>query len=159
MNIFFLDYDPKKCAQYHLDKHVVKMIVETAQMLYSVHWFLELSLPSSAYKKAHINHPCSIWARTSLENYLSTKYAFSSSKYVCEFCEYVAKNQSAMSAHKRGCKINIVTTSENENELVENISTNPEQIVIDIVLPSVCEIKTSDSNRKQKTTKTTKNKK
>ena len=95
----------------------------------------------------------------SLENYLSTKYAFSSSKYVCEFCEYVAKNQSAMSAHKRGCKINIVTTSENENELVENISTNPEQIVIDIVLPSVCEIKTSDSNRKQKTTKTTKNKK
>jgi hypothetical protein len=70
MNIFFLDYDPKKCAQYHLDKHVVKMIVETAQMLYSVHWFLELSLPSNAYKKAHINHPCSIWARTSLENYI-----------------------------------------------------------------------------------------
>jgi len=70
MNIFFLDYDPKKCAQYHLDKHVVKMIVETAQMLYSVHWFLQLDLPETAYKKAHINHPCSIWARTSLENYI-----------------------------------------------------------------------------------------
>jgi len=70
MNIFFLDYDPKKCAQYHLDKHVVKMIVETAQMLYSVHWFMELTLPETAYKKAHINHPCSIWARTSLENYI-----------------------------------------------------------------------------------------
>jgi hypothetical protein len=69
MNIFFLDYDPKKCAQYHLDKHVVKMIVETAQMLYSVHWFLELSLPSNAYKKTHVNHPCSVWARTSIENY------------------------------------------------------------------------------------------
>jgi len=40
----------------------------------------------------------------SLEHFLSTKYAFSCSKFVCEFCEYIAKNQSAMSAHKRGCK-------------------------------------------------------
>jgi hypothetical protein len=40
----------------------------------------------------------------SLEHFLSTKYAFSSSKFVCEFCDYVGKNQSAMSAHKRGCK-------------------------------------------------------
>jgi hypothetical protein len=40
----------------------------------------------------------------SLEHFLSTKYAFSCSKFVCEFCDYVGKNQSAMSAHKRGCK-------------------------------------------------------
>jgi hypothetical protein len=39
-----------------------------------------------------------------LEAYLSTRYAFSSSKYVCEYCDYVAKNQSGMSAHKRYCK-------------------------------------------------------
>jgi hypothetical protein len=74
MNIFFLDPDPRKCAQYHLDKHVVKMILETAQMLYSVHWVLELELPEIAYKKTHINHPCSIWARTSVQNY----------KWLCE---------------------------------------------------------------------------
>ena len=37
----------------------------------------------------------------SLEQFLSTRYAFSSSKYVCEICQYVGKNQSAMSAHKR----------------------------------------------------------
>ena len=37
----------------------------------------------------------------SLEHFLSTKYAFSCSKFVCEFCDYVGKNQSAMSAHKR----------------------------------------------------------
>jgi hypothetical protein len=70
MNIFFLHYDPKKCAQYHLDKHVVKMILETAQMLYSVHWVLELNLPDNAYKKTHVNHPCSIWARSSQDNYI-----------------------------------------------------------------------------------------
>ena len=42
----------------------------------------------------------------SLKKYLSTKYAFSTSNYVCEVCEYVAKNQSALAAHKRGkeCK-------------------------------------------------------
>jgi len=40
----------------------------------------------------------------SLEKFLSKKYASSSSKYVCEFCDYIGKNQSAMSAHKRGCK-------------------------------------------------------
>ncbi len=47
------------------------MIIETAQMLYSAHWTLnpEGLLPT-AYRLAHKNHPCSIWARTSLENYL-----------------------------------------------------------------------------------------
>ncbi len=37
MNIFILDLDVKKCAQYHVDKHVVKMILETAQLLCGVH--------------------------------------------------------------------------------------------------------------------------
>ena len=33
MNIFILDWDVKKCAQYHVDKYVVKMILETASYL------------------------------------------------------------------------------------------------------------------------------
>jgi len=33
MNIFYLDKDPVKAAQYSCDKHVVKMILESAQML------------------------------------------------------------------------------------------------------------------------------
>ena len=37
MNIFFLDYDVVKCAKYHCDKHVVKMILETAQLLCGAH--------------------------------------------------------------------------------------------------------------------------
>jgi len=67
MNIFFLDYDPKKCAQYHNDKHVIKMILETAQLLCGVHWVTGNEAP---YKLSHKNHPCSIWVRSSLENYL-----------------------------------------------------------------------------------------
>ena len=67
MNIFFLDSDPKKCAEYHCDKHVVKMILETAQLLCGAHW---VSGNNAPYKLSHKNHPCSIWVRSSLSNYL-----------------------------------------------------------------------------------------
>jgi Pyrimidine dimer DNA glycosylase len=70
MNIFVLSLDPREAAQLHCDKHVIKMIIESAQMLYSAHWALESSLPSNAYKQAHTNHPCSKWVRESLDNYL-----------------------------------------------------------------------------------------
>jgi len=73
MNIFLLDYDVKKCAQAHVDKHVVKMILETAQLLCGVHWVTD-SQSTAPYKLSHKNHPCSIWTRESLSNYL----------YLCE---------------------------------------------------------------------------
>jgi hypothetical protein len=56
----------------------------------------------------------------SLEHFLSTKYAFSCSKFVCEFCDYVGKNQSAMSAHKRGCK-GKKNDSDNETEPIKSV--------------------------------------
>lgn len=40
MNIFVLHPNPKKAARYHADKHVVKMLLESVQMLYSAHWVL-----------------------------------------------------------------------------------------------------------------------
>jgi hypothetical protein len=70
MNIFFLSWNPRTAAEYHCDKHVVKMIIECAQLLYSAHWVIGSPLPSTAYKLAHRNHPCSIWTRLSLANYL-----------------------------------------------------------------------------------------
>jgi hypothetical protein len=74
MNIFFLDEDVKKCAQYHVDKHVVKMILETAQLLCGVHHVTAHDTSHVPYKLSHKNHPCSIWCRESLSNYL----------YLCE---------------------------------------------------------------------------
>ena len=70
MNIFFLDDDIKKCAQYHCDKHVVKMILETAQLLCGVHHVIDQVTDQVPYKLSHKNHPCSIWTRESLTNYL-----------------------------------------------------------------------------------------
>lgn len=69
MNIFVLDTNVRLAARYHNDKHVVKMILESAQMLCTVyHAFgFDGDIP---YKKAHINHPCTVWARTSIENFM-----------------------------------------------------------------------------------------
>lgn len=69
MNIFVLDDDPKLCAMAHCDKHVVKMILETAQMICTTHHLIggyEYEIP---YKSTHINHPCNRWLRDSVENY------------------------------------------------------------------------------------------
>lgn len=69
MNIFFLDTDPKVCAQYHCDKHVVKMILETAQILCSVHKVNKSRL-QTPYKPTHLGHPCVQWASECIANYL-----------------------------------------------------------------------------------------
>jgi len=75
MNIFFLDENPKLSAKYHVDKHVVKMILETAQLLCSVHHVIDPpNIHQVPYKLSHKNHPCAVWARESLSNYL----------YLCE---------------------------------------------------------------------------
>ena len=71
MNVFFLDENPILCAQYHNNSHCVKMILEHSQILCSVHWVTGNDAP---YRLTHKNHPCSIWARESLSNYL----------YLCE---------------------------------------------------------------------------
>jgi hypothetical protein len=67
MNIFVLDSDISKCAKDHCDKHCVKMILESVQLLCGVHWVTGGNAP---YKLSHKNHPCSIWARQSYSNYV-----------------------------------------------------------------------------------------
>lgn len=69
MNIFVLDTDPKKCAEYHANSHVVKMVLETAQLLCGSHHVTE-SQYDIPYKLSHKNHPCSIWVRECIENYI-----------------------------------------------------------------------------------------
>lgn len=89
MNVFFLDSDPKKCAQYHVDRHVVKMIIEYAQLLSTAHrlidgvesiglsksgrkqklWKLDDDRDDAIYKATHVNHPSAKWARHCAMNY------------------------------------------------------------------------------------------
>jgi len=71
MNIFYLDKDPKLAAIYQYNKHVVKMILESAQMLCTAHHCYgsaeqQANVP---YKQAHLNHPSTVWARQSKSTY------------------------------------------------------------------------------------------
>jgi hypothetical protein len=91
MNIFYLDHDPCIAARTMCDKHVVKMIVETAQMLSTTHRYT-MGVPINSihpvsgrsYKKylmgdpkmdqilckaTMINHPCNVWIRESTSHY------------------------------------------------------------------------------------------
>jgi len=85
MNIFFLSMNPKIAAEWHCDKHVVKMLLESTQLLWTAQHIiaqeagisLELTdAPTTkdgsrrGYKPTHKNHPCAIWVRKSLANYM-----------------------------------------------------------------------------------------
>lgn len=68
MNIFVLHAQPRTAARMHCDKHVVKMVMETAQLLSTAH-YLAGSHAKPMLEPTHINHPCSVWARDCAGNY------------------------------------------------------------------------------------------
>lgn len=109
MNIFVLSTDPKEAAEFHCDKHVVKMILETGQMLCAAHWIgwqrslktdtslrrrafmerLASEIPSQLippWKMTHAGHPCTQWAQRSAENY---EWLLSLGMHLCR--EYTAR--------------------------------------------------------------------
>ena len=89
MNIFYVDTCPVRAAQSLVDKHCVKMILESAQLLSTAHrvidgietkgksatgrnvkrWILADSREPVLYSATHINHPSAVWCRQSVENY------------------------------------------------------------------------------------------
>jgi hypothetical protein len=68
LNIFYLHEDPRKAAEYQYNKHVVKMILESAQMLCTAHHHYGDG-DNVPYKKAHYNHPSTIWVRENSLHY------------------------------------------------------------------------------------------
>ena len=90
MNVFYLDHHTQRCEKQHVDKHVVKMIVEYAQLLSTAHRVLDgeeyegrtannrrirrfkmadSNIENTLYKASHINHPSAIWVRQSSQHY------------------------------------------------------------------------------------------
>lgn len=131
MNIFYLDTDPVKAAQMNCDKHVVKMILECAQLLSTAHRFLDgvLWVDDSSgrkikkwkinngfeeilYKATHINHPSAIWARENVNNY---NWLYNHFIALCD--EYTYRYGKV---HLTDTKLRNVLC-----EIPENISTNP----------------------------------
>ena len=90
MNIFLLNENPLLCAEQHCDKHVVKMVIEYAQLMSTAHRYLDgelygdlteagrkikrwrhpnSNMESTLYKASHVNHPDGLWVRSSSANY------------------------------------------------------------------------------------------
>ena len=69
MNIFYLSEDPNQAAKYMYNKHVVKMILESAQLLCTAHIISDGDIGRVPYKATHKNHPSAIWTRESTSNY------------------------------------------------------------------------------------------
>lgn len=94
MNIFYLHEDPRQCAEWHIDKHVVKMPTEYAQLLSTAHrmldgkltyitrvdangrsrkvkrWIIDDDRNENVYQAGHYNHPSARWVRESKANYM-----------------------------------------------------------------------------------------
>jgi len=90
VNIFYLSNNPTECAQQHVDKHVVKMILEYGQLMSTAHrvldgqpyyaktannrniqrWLLPDSREEVMWKASHMNHPSGIWVRQSADHYM-----------------------------------------------------------------------------------------
>lgn len=84
MNIFYLHQDAQTAAQAMTNKHVIKMILESAQLLSTAHHVLDGDLARDKdllYKPTHRNHPSAVWVRQSGEHYL---WLYKHFLYLCE---------------------------------------------------------------------------
>ena len=83
MNIFVTSHCPAESARFLDDKRVIKMVLESAQLLSTA---INLNGGNAPYKTTHQNHPCNIWARESRNNYIWLLEHFAA---LCE--EYTAR--------------------------------------------------------------------
>lgn len=115
MNIFYLDQNPKICAEMHNDKHCVKMIIEYAQLMSTAHRVLDgdeyydltangrkikrwrmkdIEFENGLMKASHINHPSGVWVRASKENY----------KWLCEMWLWLMKEYTHRYGKHHACE-------------------------------------------------------
>jgi hypothetical protein len=126
VNIFFLDSDATTAAEWQCDRHVIKMILETAQLLSTAHreldgdgWADEIGL----YKRTHKNHPSAVWARASTAHY---RWLY---RHFCALCnEYRYRYGKE---HKTWSKIGTMLSESPDNCPVDGW-TDPPQCMPDV---------------------------
>ena len=153
MNIFILDNDPIQAAQLQCDKHVVKMIVESAQTLSTVHRMVDGIMerrPSKSgsmlqyfkldddredilYKACHYNHPSTVWTRECCKNY---DWHYRHFVALCEEYTYRYGKTHATDLKLRSILRNPphgITRTDNKTPFKLAMSSNPECIFEDAV--------------------------
>ncbi|NBR60118.1 MAG: hypothetical protein EBT86_00440 [Actinobacteria bacterium] len=129
MNIFVLHPNPRKAARWHCDSHVVKMLLELCQLLYTAHWALAvpstaatfsaielsrhqktlkipdslLTAPDGGYRPVHIHHPCALWTRRTLGNY----------NWLCCLAWELANEFRHRFGHEHSCEAHVIWLKNN----------------------------------------------
>lgn len=123
MNVFYLSKNADACARYHCDKHVVKMILEYAQLLSTAHRVLDGEQvvvvkngrrcrtyvlrghlhEATLYKATHVNHPSARWVRESTANYTWLWHLF------CAVCDEYTHRYGKI--HKTESKLRMILTA------------------------------------------------
>ena len=97
MTIFVTDPCPIKSAQSQCDKHVVKMVLESAQMLSTAWriWDADWSENHELYKSAYAKHPCTVWVQQATENYtwLYDHFSALSDEYTHRYSKHHASSR------------------------------------------------------------------
>lgn len=135
MNVFFVDRCPYKAAQSLVDSHVVKMVVESAQLLSTAHrvldgtpisvlnengrrvkrWVLPDDRETVLYLATHQNHPSAVWSRANKYNY----------KWL--YCHWLGLMQEYKHRYgkQHSCERMIFTLCKVPNNIADNPFTDP----------------------------------
>lgn len=154
MNIFYFDKNPRTCAAQHCDKHVVKMILEYAQLLSTAHrvldgkqqvvlknnrkkteYILDGFLNDSLYAATHINHPSAKWVRNSSENY---KWLFS--LFIELLNEYTYRYNKVHACARLVSVLYSLPNNIPDGKFESPWRAMPEQYLVDKSLANYCEL-------------------
>lgn len=151
MNLFYLSRDAKSAAQGHCDKHVVKMIVEYAQLLCTAHRLLDGKMVVEKsksdrnvkrwklsehddvfYAATHVNHPAAVWCRTSSANY---KFLY---ELFIQLCGEYTHRYRKIHATETKCRLLLSNLPKNihHGEFVDPPLTMPDEYKVDDVVIS-----------------------
>tara|TARA_B100001057_G_scaffold499484_1_gene610329 strand:+ start:99 stop:641 length:543 start_codon:yes stop_codon:yes gene_type:complete len=147
MNLFYLHEEPEVSAKLHCDKHVVKMIIEYAQMLSTAHRMLDgeqytdsssgrkiqrwehsnSNMDKMLYKASHINHPSTRWVR---ENAIQYQYAYDMFTALCDEYTYRYKR-----VHLTDKKLRVILDEIPRNCPIGEWSEPPQCMPEDVKVP------------------------
>jgi len=123
MNIFFLDKDPCKAALALCDKHVPKMLLESAQMLSTALHSHTMGISTGIYKKAYPNHPMTKWVGFNRDNF---NWALENAMWIDEEYKTRFKKQ-----HKSGKVIQCIIDNDYYKDIPDGFFSEPPQCMPD----------------------------
>jgi len=123
MNIFFLDKSPNLSAQYLCDKHVPKMLLESAQMLSTALHSHTMGISTGIYKEAYPNHPMTKWVGFNRDNF---NWALENAMWIDEEYKTRFKKQ-----HKSGKVIQCIIDNDYYKDIPDGFFSEPPQCMPD----------------------------